>query len=108
MLFLIQDIEEVDNMTPEELQKDIEDHTRWVEELAKKGQYKSGEPLLSDSRMVNASQIQSDGPYIESKEAISGYFIILADDIEAASKIAQTCPAVVAGSKMLVRPVHEL
>lgn len=46
MLFLIQDIEEVDNMTPEELQKDIEDHTRWVEELAKQDRRQWDQSLI--------------------------------------------------------------
>lgn len=107
MLFLIQDLKEVERMTSEELKKDIEEHTKWVNGLIKSGNYQAGEPLLNEARVVTPFSIETDGPYIEAKEAITGYFIISASDIDEASRIAQTCPSVRTGGKMLVRPVMD-
>ena len=78
----------------------------WVESLAQAGNFVSCEPLQHRGRVVGKDNIVSDGPFIEAKEAISGYFLIHAENLEQAASIAQTCPLVLAGRmSMEVRPV---
>jgi hypothetical protein len=68
--------------------------SKWVESLAQAGNYVDSEPLLKTGRQVARNYVLSDGPFVEAKEAISGYFLIKAENIEQAASIAQTCPLV--------------
>jgi hypothetical protein len=48
--------------------------------------------------------VTTDGPYAETKEALTGYYLIEADDLEAAVRIAAELPAAWSGA-VEVRPV---
>ncbi|EMR03115.1 YciI family protein [Cesiribacter andamanensis] len=93
MLFLREDLQAVKQMSPEALQADIKEYMHWVEELAKTGHFLSGEPLEPEGTYLSADgQLQTDGPFIEAKEALSGYFMIQATSREQAIEIAEPAP----------------
>lgn len=48
--------------------------------------------------------VTTDGPYAETKEALTGYYLIEAEDLDAAVKIAAEIPAAWGGA-VEVRPV---
>jgi hypothetical protein len=48
----------------------------------------------------------TDGPFIDSKEIVAGFYIIEAPDLDAALAIAGTNPVVRDGGGVEVRPVH--
>ena len=48
----------------------------------------------------------TDGPFIDSKEIVAGFYIIEAPDLDAALAIAGTNPVIRAGGGVEVRPVH--
>ena len=45
----------------------------------------------------------TDGPFVETKEALGGYYLIEADDLDGAIAIAKQCPARFGGVE--VRPI---
>ncbi len=47
----------------------------------------------------------TDGPFAELKEAVGGYFILEADDLDAAIAVAKTVPVVPLGGKVEIRPL---
>jgi hypothetical protein len=47
----------------------------------------------------------SDGPFVEAKEVVAGFFVIDAPDLDAALEIARTNPAIQLGGGVEVRPV---
>ena len=47
--------------------------------------------------------VVTDGPFAETKEALGGYYLIEADDLDAAIAIAKQCPARFGGIE--VRPI---
>jgi len=51
------------------------------------------------------SVVTTDGPYAETKEALTGYYLIEADDLEQAVRIAAEIPAAWDGGAVEVRPV---
>lgn len=56
--------------------------------------------------MARKDKIISDGPFIETKEAVSGYMIISAENLEQAAQIAQSCPLVGVNVRSIeVRPI---
>jgi hypothetical protein len=48
----------------------------------------------------------TDGPFIDSKEIVAGFYVIEAPDLDAALAIAATNPVVRDGGGVEVRPVH--
>ncbi len=82
----------------------------WVKSLVKKGNYvRGGDALEVNGSYVNKDQVLSDGPFIESKEGISGFIFVEALDLADAVSIAQTCTHVQNGDMIIeVRPVLNL
>ncbi|MFL5928224.1 MAG: YciI family protein [Gaiellaceae bacterium] len=58
-------------------------------------------------RVNNGSTLTTDGPFAETKEALGGFFLFEADDIDAAIEIAARIPAARRGGAVEVRPVVE-
>ncbi|HEY5847563.1 MAG TPA: YciI family protein [Microlunatus sp.] len=48
----------------------------------------------------------TDGPFIEAKEIVAGFYIIEAPDLDSALAIAGTNPVLRSGGGVEVRPVH--
>jgi len=58
-------------------------------------------------RVQDGRTLRTDGPFVETKEAIAGYLIFEADDLEAAVALAARIPAARMGGAVEVRPVME-
>jgi hypothetical protein len=56
-------------------------------------------------RVNNGSAQVTDGPYIDARSAVGGYFTLEADDVDAALKVASQIPAARLGGAVEVRPV---
>jgi hypothetical protein len=50
----------------------------------------------------------TDGPFADAKEALGGYFVFEAPDLDAALEFAQRIPAVRLGGAVEVRPVVDI
>jgi hypothetical protein len=86
----------------------------WWGDLAAKGIMHGGERLAAATssttfRGTGSSQQTIDGPFIESKEEVSGFGIIEVPDLDTALAIARTWPALKApGESVEVRPIYEM
>ena len=58
-------------------------------------------------RVQDGQTLTTDGPYVETKEALDGYFLLEADDLDAAIAVAASVPAASMGGAVEVRPVVE-
>jgi len=58
-------------------------------------------------RVDNGSTLTTDGPFAETKEALGGFFLYEADDLDAAIELASRIPAARRGGAVEVRPVVE-
>jgi len=58
-------------------------------------------------RVDGGRTLTTDGPFVELKEAISGYLIFEADDLDAAIELASRIPAARLGGAVEVRPIFE-
>lgn len=79
--------------SPEKMQQRLAAFGEWVAKVLE-GRYVSGAPLEdTDARLLTSkTQIATDGPFMESKEMISGYMVITAKDIEEATELTKACP----------------
>jgi len=58
-------------------------------------------------RVKDGKTLTTDGPFVEIKEAIGGYLLFEADDLDAAIELASRIPAARLGGAVEVRPVVE-
>jgi hypothetical protein len=58
-------------------------------------------------RVEDGQTLTTDGPFVSVKEALGGYFLLEADDLDAAIEVASRVPAARMGGAVEVRPVAE-
>ncbi len=58
-------------------------------------------------RVQDGRTLTTDGPFVELKEAIGGYLLFEADDLDAAIELAAGIPAARMGGAIEVRPIAE-
>jgi hypothetical protein len=58
-------------------------------------------------RVEGGKTLTTDGPFVDTKEALDGYCIFEADDLDAAIELAAQMPAVSMGGAIEVRPMME-
>jgi hypothetical protein len=58
-------------------------------------------------RVEDGQTLTTDGPFPETKEALGGWFILEADNLDAAIEIAAKVPTAAMGGAVEVRPVVE-
>ncbi len=58
-------------------------------------------------RVEDGKTLTTDGPFVEIKEAIGGYLVFEADDLDAAIELASRIPAARLGGAVEVRPIVE-
>jgi len=80
-------------MSPEEHKSHLTKVGKYIEKLAKEGKLKGAQPLQMGGLMLSGNKgVFKDGPFIESKEVIIGYYHILAKDLDEAKEIARANP----------------
>jgi hypothetical protein len=58
-------------------------------------------------RVQDGRTLATDGPFVAVKEALGGYFLFEADDLDAAIELAARVPAARMGGAVEVRPIKE-
>lgn len=58
-------------------------------------------------RVENGEMLLTDGPFVDAKEHLGGYYLVEADDLDAALEIAARIPAARMGGAVEVRPLVE-
>jgi hypothetical protein len=94
-------------LDPEELQQAMNKVTAWFEGLRERSKIKAGQPLGGSGRIISGKKDRtiSDGPFAESKEAVGGYLVLLANDLNEAVEIARSTPTLEYGITVEVRPI---
>jgi hypothetical protein len=92
-------------LSPAEIREMSAKFTTWYERLSNEGKIESGYQLGGKGKIVGAKNVITDGPFPESKEAIGGYWFIVADNLEEAADIAKGNPCLEYGATVEVRPL---
>src|SRR5215467_11426949 len=105
LLIIREDLNRLRKWSEEERYDGIREMDEWVKTLVQNGNYISGDALHIKGNYVSKDNVLSDGPFIESKEGISGVIIMEATDLQDAVSIAQTNPLVQSGNMAIeIRP----
>jgi hypothetical protein len=101
-----------DSWTEDERATCMADSTALCHQLNAKGQYLGSSPLhpvamATSVRVRNGKRLITDGPFAETTEQLGGYYLIDADNLDAAIAIAGQIPAAAKGT-IEIRPVFDL
>ncbi len=61
--------------------------------------------MATTVRVQDGQTLTTDGPFAETKEAVGGYFLFEAEDVDAAIELASRIPAARMGGAIEVRPI---
>jgi hypothetical protein len=95
--------------TPEEMQQIFGKWMAWMKGMKAKGQYVAGDRLDESGKVLRPGKSSvTDGPYVEAKETVGGYIILMADNLAQAAEIAKGCPGLDGQTIVEVRPIEKL
>jgi len=94
-------------LSPAQMQQVMDGWRKWFYHLKAEGTAIAGDPLEPQGKIVSGAngRVVSDGPFVESKESVGGYFLLNVATLDEAVTIAQQCPGLPYGIKVEVRPV---
>ncbi len=93
-------------MSPNDMQDNMQQWLSWIEQLKSQQVYVAGEPLIPGGKTVQGPKaLVTDGPFAESKELVGGFLIVKAASLEAAAELAKGCPDLPLNGSVEVREV---
>jgi hypothetical protein len=103
MLIYAHDSDHAPDATPE----DTEECDRHGDELAQSGSMVMAYALTPRDMATSVrGDAITDGPFVDSKEIVAGFYVIEAPDLDAALAVARLNPVVADGGGIEIRPVH--
>lgn len=95
--------------TPERAQQSLQAMLAWFHDLEAKGHLKSrGQPLATTGVVVRGKDaVVTDGPYAEAKDMVLGFIVVEANDLTHAIELSRSCPIVLGGGAIEIRPVGQ-
>jgi hypothetical protein len=105
------EVSEVDRMSESEFAAVEQDVREYIGKLRDQGNHIVASPLqrpdtAATMRLRNGSVTVTDGPFVETKEYLAGFYLIEARDLNDAIRIASKTPSARFGS-IEVRPLRE-
>ena len=93
-------------LSPEDMQGRMGKWWAWHHKMNEAGIVKDGNALQPNAKRVSGTdKVVSDGPFVESKELVGGYYVVSAENAEAAAKIAEDYPDYDLGGIVEIREV---
>lgn len=92
--------------SPAEMQAIVEKYMAWIRDLRAKNVYEAGDELAPTGRVLskkNGSFV--DGPYVETKESVGGFFTVTAKNYDEAVAHAKGCPSLDTGGYVEIREI---
>lgn len=108
-LVLIYSQEPTEAPDPAQISTVMEQYNAYTQMLRDRGAYVHGEALQPTStattvRVRDGQTMTTDGPFAETKEALGGFYLVEAKDLDEALALGGACPGAKWGS-IEVRPV---
>jgi len=114
MLLLHENPADFSNVSAEEMQGVIQEYTNWRLMLERTDRLVGNHKLADEGGRILTSHEGKvrviDGPFVEAKEVVGGYFIVTAADYDEAVEISSGCPHLKFGGRIELRqidPIHD-
>ncbi len=105
MIFIGADYQEL-GLSPEQLQDRMGNWFSWNDKMESQGILKGGNALVPVvKRVTGPDRTITDGPFVEGKELVGGYYIVSAENADAVVKIAEDYPDYDLGGTVEIREI---
>jgi hypothetical protein len=92
---------------PDATREDLESCDQHSDELTDKGVMVAAYALMPrDMATSIRGDVITDGPFVDSKEVVAGFYVLEAADLDEALAIARLNPVVADGGGVEIRPIH--
>lgn len=93
-----------ESISADDKQRLMEKYYSFVNRLKREERFKGGSALRQGGVGLRSENgiVVVDGPFVETKEALNGYFVFSAADQDEAIRIARECPALTHGERVEV------
>lgn len=103
LIFIGEDYADL-NFSPEEMQRRMNRWKEWTGKLVESGIFVDGQGLLKNARTLKSGpEDVHDGPFLDIKETVGGYYVVKAEDMDAAVEVAKDFPDFDLGSSVEIR-----
>jgi hypothetical protein len=111
MLVIYNDQTALAEASADEVRAHVAAFAAFTKELIDRGIFQGGSPLrpvasATTVRVRDNETLVTDGPYVETKEQLAGYFVVDCIDLDDAIAVAAKVPSALTGA-IEVRPVDE-
>ena len=101
----------MEQLPPKHAEEHFEEYRKFTEDIRKSGHFVDSHRLLPSQtattvRVRDGKVSTTDGPFVETKEQIGGYYVIEASEIDEAIQVAARIPGAKMGCVEL-RPIAE-
>ena len=111
LLLLRDDPSTFSSLSPDEMQAIIQKYVAWGDRLRADGRLVASDKLRDgEGRVVwggASGAVSTDGPFVESKEVVGGFYILRAKDYDEAVRLVADAPHLAFGS-IEIRQVEDL
>lgn len=112
LLLLYDDPESTDAMSPAERRAIVDEHIAYARMLRERGVHVFSEPLSGPEeartvRLDGPEAIVTDGPFVEAKESLGGFYVIDCPSTDDAITLARSVPRS-PGLAVEIRPIPDL
>lgn len=101
-----------DSADPESRQKLMDEYVAFTQSIVDSKEFVAGDPLLGPEtatvvRLRQGQLTTTDGPFVETKEHLGGYYVVDVTDLDRALEVAAQIPSARTGG-IEVRPLLEM
>lgn len=98
---------ESEQLSPEQFQTKMGLWEKWIAELRADDLFVNGHALKNQaSQIASEDLVMTDGPFVETNELVTGYFVIKAKDIDHAKELTCGYPDFDLGGKVEIREIQ--
>lgn len=110
MVFIRNEGNQIKDLSPEQQQEHVQKVGAYIKGLFEAGKMTAAQPLEMEGTIISQEQGKFvDGPFNETKEVISGYYHLLATDLEEAIAICKADPRFEDGDwRLEIRPIMKV
>jgi len=110
MLFIRSEGNPIEDLSLEQQQEHVQKVGSYIKNLVAQQKMKAAQPLEMEGTIISFKDGNFiDGPFNETKEVISGYYHIVAEDLAEAIKIAKSDPRFQDGNwRIEIRPIMKV
>jgi len=98
---------ETSEVSPEEIGRRMQLWNKWVEELRAESLFIDGRALKNQEHQVNNQDaLVTDGPFVETKELVTGYFVVKAQNLAQVTEMTKSYPDWDLGGRVQIREIQ--